>query len=124
MAGIEPRTSTGEIGVLDFTAMDANSARAYLEERLAKCGWDPQVVQVHTDAPCRLCEHQAEETARRLGVVTTGLTAEDVEKILEDARLKGVRTFALDTTLRGVPLKLSATFEPRRSNRSADADEG
>lgn len=85
---------------------------------------EPGIPEHHTDPPCALCEHQAEEAARRLGVVTAGLTAEDVEKILEDARLKGVRTFALDTTLRGVPLKLSATFEPRRSNRSADADEG
>lgn len=81
---------------------------------------DEAVPAVHTDPPCALCEHQSAETARRLGVASAGLSAEDFVTMLDEARARGVRTFSLKTTMRGCPVELSASFEAKR--RADDED--
>lgn len=49
-----------------------------------------------------------------------GLTAEDFAHMLDDALRRRVRTFALETTMRGCPVKFSATFEPPERKGKGD----
>lgn len=53
----------------------------------------------------------------------SSITADDFAELLDHAKNRRTRTFELETTVKGAPVKLKVTFEPERRAKGEEASD-